>query len=139
MEEGKPMAVTRKTHLEQVRDFMVTFKQEVNDLPTVSDFETRRLRYNLIEEELTELWDAFKNRDLVKIADALVDLEFVVLGGFVAFGLADLHEALFQEVQRSNMTKAWEDGTVHYNTLGKVIKGPNYSPPNLRKILGMED
>ena len=125
-------------HLEQVRRFMIAFDQEVNDIPTVSDHETRQLRYKLIEEELSELWDALKNRDLVKIADGLIDLEYVVLGGLVAFGLADLHEKLFAEVQRSNMTKLGEDGKVHYNQLGKVMKGENYSPPNLRKILGME-
>lgn len=125
-------------HLDQVRRFMVAFDQEVNDLPTVSDHETRQLRYKLIEEELSELWDALKNRDLVKIADGLIDLEYVVLGGMLAFGLGDLHEKLFAEVQRSNMTKLGEDGKVHYNQLGKVMKGENYSPPNLRKILGME-
>ena len=89
-------------HLEQVRRFMIAFDQEVNDIPTVSDHETRQLRYKLIEEELSELWDALKNRDLVKIADGLIDLEYVVLGGLVAFGLADLHEKLFAEVQRTS-------------------------------------
>ena len=127
-----------RTHLQMVRQFMEAFEQEINSLPTVSDHETRQLRYKLIEEELTELWDALKNRDLVKIADALVDLEYVVLGGYLAFGLGDLHEKLFMEVQRSNMTKLGEDGKVHYNQLGKVLKGDNYSPPNLWKILGME-
>lgn len=127
----------QRTHLAMVRQFMEAFGQEINELPSVADFETRQLRYKLIEEELTELYDALKNRDLVGIADALVDLEYVVLGAFHAFGLGAHHEALFREVQRSNMTKLDENGKPVFNNIGKVTKGPHYEAPKLREILGL--
>lgn len=127
----------QRSHLAMVKQFMEAFDQEINELPSVADFETRQLRYKLIEEELTELYDALKNRDLVGIADALVDLEYVVLGAYLAFGLGAHHDRLFAEVQRSNMTKLGEDGKPVYNNIMKVVKGPHYEAPKLREILGL--
>lgn len=125
------------SHLQMVAEFHALYGQPVETTPTISDHERRQLRYNLIREELDELYDALKNRDLVGVADALVDLEYVVLGGYLEFGLGELHSELFAEVQRSNLTKLDENGKPVYNLAGKVIKGPNYSPPRLREILGL--
>ena len=91
------------------------------------------MRLELIAEELGELEEAIANKDLVGIADALTDILYVTYGAGHAFGL-DL-DACFREVQRSNMSKLGEDGKPIYREDGKVLKGPNYSEPDLKKTL----
>ena len=123
----------RATPFELVGDFMEVFGQEVNFEPTLRDQETRDLRIDLISEELEELDLALTNKDIVEVADALTDLLYVVYGAGHAFGI-DLDEC-FTEVHESNMSKLGEDGKPLYREDGKVLKGPNYFPPNLEEIV----
>jgi len=121
------------SNFDKVRDFMKTFGQEVKTEPELPDKETISLRIELIAEELNELYDACEDKDLVAIADALTDILYVTYGAGHAFGL-DL-DSCFREVQRSNMSKLGEDGKPIYREDGKVLKGPNYSEPDLKKTL----
>ena len=121
------------SNFDKVRDFMKTFGQEVKTSPELPDRETAKLRIELIVEELNELIDANEDKDLIGIADALTDILYVTYGAGHAFGI-DL-DSCFREVQRSNMSKLGEDGKPIYREDGKVLKGPNYSEPDLKKTL----
>jgi len=123
------------TNFELAGDFMEAFGQEVYDAPHWPDFSTRELRLELIREEYEELEDAIENRDMVEIADALTDLLYVVYGAGHAFGI-DL-DACYLEVHESNMSKLGEDGRPLKREDGKVMKGPGFFPPNLKKVLEM--
>lgn len=106
--------------------------------PTWPPYAVRSLRYVLMAEELVEFQDAaFRwyagGESLVAVADALADLQYVLDGTALAFGL-DL-QTLVREVHRSNMSKVWPDGAVHKREDGKVIKPPTYSPADLAPIL----
>ena len=124
---------TNVTNFELVGDFMEAFGQQVNIEPTLRDRDTQDLRVELIAEELEELELAISNNDIVEVADALTDLLYVVYGSGHAFGI-DLDEC-FQEVHGSNMSKLGEDGKPIYREDGKVLKGPNYFPPELGDIV----
>mgnify|MGYP001188532953 FL=1 len=100
--------------------------------PALMD-EMNKLRLDLIEEELKELTEAMKNKDLLEVADALTDILYVTYGAGHAFGI-DLDKC-FDEVQNSNMSKLDENGKPIYNESGKVMKGPNYFKPNLTKFV----
>ena len=121
------------TNFKEVGTFMRTFGQEVKTRPDIPDGKTVNLRIELIAEELEELWDACEKKDVTEIADALTDILYVTYGAGHAFGI-DLDKC-FKEVQRSNMSKLGEDGKPIYRDDGKVMKGPNYSEPNLKKVL----
>lgn len=116
-----------------VKNFMETFGQEVKMKPEWPDIETQKLRVELIVEELSELEDANEEQDLVAVADALTDILYVTYGAGHAYGI-DL-DACFKEVQRSNMSKLGEDGEPIYREDGKVLKGPNFSEPDLKSVL----
>ena len=122
-----------ESNFDKVRNFMKAFGQEVKRSPEFPTEETAKLRIDLIVEELNELIDAKEDKDLIGIADALTDILYVTYGAGHAFGI-DLDEC-FREVQRSNMSKLGEDGKPIYREDGKVLKGPNYSEPNLKKTL----
>lgn len=121
------------TNFEKVKLFMQTFGQDVKFRPEFPDLDTQALRYDLIKEELDELYEAMAKKDIVEVADALSDLLYVVYGAGHAFGI-DL-DACFEEVQQSNMSKLGEDGNPIYREDGKVLKGPNFFEPNLKKVL----
>ena len=121
------------TNFNKVGEFMKTFGQEVKNKPSLSTEKINQLRISLIQEELSELKEAMDNKDLLEVADALTDLLYVTYGAGHAFGI-DLDKC-FDEVQNSNMSKLGEDGKPIYNEFGKVMKGPNYSPPDLKKII----
>ena len=122
-----------ESNFDKVRNFMKAFGQEVKRSPEFPTEETAKLRIELIVEELNELIDAKEDKDLIGIADALTDILYVTYGAGHAFGI-DLDEC-FREVQRSNMSKLGEDGKPIYREDGKVLKGPNYSEPDLKKTL----
>ena len=113
--------------------FMKTFGQEVKKKPSFSTDKINKLRLDLIKEELSELTDAMKNKDLLEVADALTDILYVTYGAGHAFGI-DLDKC-FDEVQNSNMSKLDENGKPIYNEHGKVMKGPNYFKPDLSKFV----
>jgi predicted HAD superfamily Cof-like phosphohydrolase len=121
------------TNFELVGDFMEVFGQEIKDEPQIPDWNTCSLRLDLITEEVRELEVALANEDIVDIADALTDILYVVYGAGHSFGI-DL-DACFAEVHRSNMSKLGQDGKPIYREDGKVLKGPDYSDPDLASIL----
>ena len=93
------------------------------------------LRFNLMKEENEEYLEAVQNNDIVEIADALGDMLYILCGTILEHGLQHKIEAVFDEIQRSNMSKLGEDGKPIYREDGKVMKGPNYFKPNFEAIL----
>lgn len=148
--------------LRQVAEFHRTFKHPILDQPQIPSAERCRLRVALIAEELKELEEAIADQDIVEVADALCDIQYVLAGAVLEFGLGEQFKALFDEVQRSNMsktckTKAEAEATMqHYKeTQGvdsymeqagdvflvyrqsdkKTLKSVNYSPADLKSLL----
>ena len=121
------------TNFEKVGLFMKTFGQEVKSKPDFATDKINDLRVNLIVEELDELKVAVKNKDLKETVDALTDILYVTYGAGHAFGVN--LDKCFDEVQKSNMSKLDESGKPIYNDSGKVMKGPKYFKPDLKKFL----
>jgi|TARA_Y100001980_G_C14482588_1_gene260824 predicted HAD superfamily Cof-like phosphohydrolase len=121
------------TNFEKVRLFMTTFGQEVKNKASLSSENINNLRINLIEEELNEFKEAVKKKDLKEAADALTDILYVTYGAGHAFGIN--LDKCFEEVQKSNMSKLGDDGKPIYDEKGKVMKGPKYFKPDLKKFL----
>ena len=112
---------------------MQTFGQEVRTKASFPENKKIDLRLSLIKEELAELEEAIEKKDIKEVADALTDILYVTYGAGHAFGI-DLDKC-FDEVQKSNMSKLPDNGKPIYNDQGKVMKGPNYFKPNLKKFL----
>lgn len=93
------------------------------------------IRLQLIVEETGELAEAWDHQDLTEALDALTDISYVVCGTYLTHGLQDLKVAADEEVHRSNLSKLGEDGKPIFSVAGRVEKGPNYSPPDLRSLL----
>ena len=121
------------TNFDKVGIFMKTFGQDVKNKPSLSTDKINKLRLSLIKEELDELKEAMKNKDLLEVADALTDILYVTYGAGHAFGI-DLDKC-FDEVQNSNMSKLDVNGEPIYNEFGKVMKGPKYFKPDLTKFI----
>ena len=121
------------SNFDDVKTFMQTFGQEVKIKAKFPEEKIVKLRYHLIKEELNELQNAIKTKDLKEIADALTDILYVTYGAGHAYGI-DLDKC-FSEVQRSNMSKLGGDGKPIYNEKGKVMKGPKYFKPNLKQFI----
>lgn len=148
--------------LNQVAEFHKTFKHPIEKEPVIPAEKRCKLRVSLLREELQELEDAIADGDLVEIADALCDIQYVLSGAVLEFGMGDKFRTLFDEVQRSNMSKTCatkeeaEATAVHYRTNkatecyikasgkhwlvfregdNKTLKSINYSPANLKNIL----
>tara|TARA_B110000967_G_C18458126_1_gene351279 strand:+ start:15 stop:386 length:372 start_codon:yes stop_codon:yes gene_type:complete len=121
------------SNFNKVKTFMQTFGQEVKNKPSFSTDKINKLRFDLIKEELDELKVALENKDFLEVADALTDILYVTYGAGHAFGI-DL-DACFNEVQNSNMSKLGDDRKPIYNEAGKVMKGPKYFKPNLKKFI----
>jgi predicted HAD superfamily Cof-like phosphohydrolase len=122
--------------LDRVKIFHETYGLPVKDTPDISDDKTNALRVNLLEEEAQELKDALNAGDMVEVLDALTDIQYVLDGAYLSFGLSHLKEPAFAEVQRSNMSKLGEDGKpLRRESDGKVLMGPNYSAPDLGQFL----
>ena len=121
------------SNFEKVKKFMLTFGQDVKTKPSFPGEKIESLRNSLIEEELSELKEAVKNKDITEVADALTDILYVTYGAGHAYGIN--LDKCFNEVQNSNMSKLGEDEKPIYHESGKVKKGPNYFKPNLKKFL----
>ena len=121
------------SNFNSVKKFMKTFGQEVKEKAEFPSDKITSLRYDLIKEELDEFKDAINKKDIKEVADALTDILYVTYGAGHAFGI-DLDKC-FEEVQNSNMSKLGEDGKPIYNEKGKVMKGPKYFKPDLKKFV----
>ena len=124
-----------KKQLNAVKDFHDTFGLNYNDSPTV-DMEKKiiELRFNLMKEENDEYIEAARNKDIVEVADALGDMLYILCGTIIEHGMSDIIEDVFDEIQKSNMSKLGADGKPIYREDGKVMKGPNYFKPNFSKF-----
>jgi len=127
-----------KKQIKQVEDFHRAFKIPQEQSPTIPAAERCELRFNLLQEELNEFKEAYLANDLVEVADALVDLQYILFGSVLEFGMQDKFTELFDEVQRSNMSKLDDKGEPIYREDGKVLKSANWSPPALKPILEAE-
>lgn len=156
--------MTDPKSLTSVAEFHKTFQHPILDEPQIPSENRCNLRVALIAEELKELEEAIQNKDIVEIADALCDIQYVLSGAILEFGLKDKFNALFEEVQRSNMSKACktEEEAIatqeHYRAKGvesyykevddlylvyregdnKTLKSVNYSPADLKSILNQQ-
>jgi len=111
------------------------FHMPILHIPGMPDMNRVRLREELICEEATEFIQANKDGDIVSAADALIDLLYVTIGAMLEYGLTDIVDDLFNEVQRSNMSKLDETGQPIFRADGKYLKGPRYTEPNLSLII----
>lgn len=130
-----------KDKFKKVLEFNKAFGLVTNEEPTLSEFKETYLRYNLMEEELSEYKEGLsigfhtdKDKGLNEVLDALVDMQYVLDGMIVHHGLQHVFEESYNEVHASNMSKL-EDGKAIYREDGKVLKGKDYFKPNLEKIL----
>lgn len=123
-------------HVNAVKKFHEAFKIPQKENPTVNlSEEIKTLRYNLMKEENEEYLEAARNNDLVEVADALGDMLYILCGTIISHGMQDKIVEVFDEIQRSNMSKLGADGQPIYREDGKVLKGPNYFKPNIARIL----
>jgi len=125
-----------KKQLDAVKQFHTSFKLGVSEVPKDCLGENiNLLRYNLMKEENEEYLEAVHNKDIVEIADALGDMLYILCGTILEHGLQYKIEEVFDEIQRSNMSKLDNNGLPIYREDGKVMKGPNYFKPDFSKIL----
>ncbi len=128
--------VIMQDKINAVKAFHTAFKIGYKDIPTASlGIDKNMLRYKLMREENEEYLEAANNDDLVEVADALGDMLYILCGTIIEHGLQHKIEEVFEEIQRSNMSKLGEDGEPIYREDGKVLKGPNYFKPDIKKIL----
>lgn len=125
-----------KKRIAAVREFHSAFGLGINEDP-VADLgaDKNLLRYNLMKEENEEYLEAAGNNDLTEVADALGDMLYILCGTIIEHGLQHKIEEVFDEIQRSNMSKLNHDGKPIYREDGKVLKGPNYFKPDISSIL----
>ncbi len=122
--------------LNAVKEFHQAFGLGVSETPKGDLGESKNfLRYNLMKEENEEYLEAVQNDDKIEIADALGDMLYILCGTIIEHGLQHKIEEVFDEIQRSNMSKLGEDGKPIYREDGKVMKGPNYFKPDFSLIL----
>jgi predicted HAD superfamily Cof-like phosphohydrolase len=122
--------------INSVKEFHTAFGLGVSEIIKADlGKQINMLRYNLMKEENEEYLEAVQNNDIVEIADALGDMLYILCGTIIEHGLQHKIEEVFEEIQRSNMSKLGEDGKPIYREDGKVMKGPNYFKPNFEEIL----
>ncbi len=125
-----------KKYTDAVHEFHTAFGLGIKNEPTANIGEARNLlRFNLMKEENEEYFEAANNNDLVEVADALGDMLYILAGTIIEHGMQYKIAEVFDEIQRSNMSKLGEDGKPIYREDGKVLKGPNYFKPNIKEIL----
>lgn len=125
-----------KHQLLAVKQFHESFGLGIKEVPTENlGVAKNLLRYKLMREENEEYLEAANNQDLVEIADALGDMLYILCGTILEHGLQYKIEEVFDEIQKSNMSKLGADGKPIYREDGKVLKGPNYFKPNISEII----
>ena len=118
-----------------VREFHNSFSHPVLNNPSLIKSDRFKLRFDLMKEENEEYLEANKNNDLVEVADALGDMLYILCGTILEHGMQYKIDEVFNEIQRSNMSKLGEDGKPIYREDGKILKGKNYSKPDIKSIL----
>ncbi len=122
--------------IEAVTLFHQAYGLGIENKPTaILNEATTTLRFNLMKEENEEYLEAAKEGNLLEVGDALGDMLYILCGTIISHGFQEKMEAIFDEIQRSNMSKLGEDGKPIYRDDGKVLKGPNYFKPNLKAII----
>ena len=122
--------------LESVAKFHNSFGIDSKEVPTVKiSKETIMLRYNLMKEENEEYFEAANNKDMIEVADALGDMLYILCGTILSHGMQYKISEVFEEIQKSNMSKLGKDGKPIYREDGKVLKGPSYFKPDIKSIL----
>ena len=125
-----------KHQIEAVKIFHEIYKLSYKENTTTEiGLDKIKLRFNLMAEENQEYLQAAKNNDLVEVADALGDMLYILCGTIIEHGMQDKIEEIFDEIQKSNLSKLGEDGKPIYRNDGKVMKGPNYFKPDISKVL----
>jgi predicted HAD superfamily Cof-like phosphohydrolase len=126
-----------KEQLKAVEDFHNKFLQELGTEPRLLTDSESRLRFTLMAEENVEYLEACEDSNIVGIADALGDQLYILCGTILKHGMQHKIEEVFNEIQRSNMSKLGADGKPVFREDGKILKGPNYTKPNIAPILGL--
>ncbi len=125
-----------KHNIDAVKAFHTAFKIGYRDKPKANlGLDKNTLRFNLMKEENEEYLEAANANDLVEVADALGDMLYILCGTIIEHGMQHKIEEVFDEIQRSNMSKLGNDGNPIYRDDGKVLKGPNYFKPDIKQIL----
>lgn len=125
-----------KRKLAAVEQFHQAFGLGVSQKPRPDlGVATNQLRFTLMAEENEEYLEAANKGDMVEVADALGDMLYILCGTILEHGMQHKIEAVFEEIQRSNMSKLGADGTPIYREDGKVLKGPSYFKPDIKAIL----
>lgn len=125
-----------KNKIEAVAQFHHSFGLGVEHEPKANLGSAKnQLRFNLMDEENKEYYEAAENNDLVEVADALGDMLYILCGTILEHGMQHIIEEVFEEIQRSNMSKLGANGQPIYREDGKVLKGPDYFKPNIKSIL----
>ena len=125
-----------KEQLKMVNDFHKSFRiKSISRIEEEGFLEQALLRYTLMREENEEYLEAAKNGSEIEIADALGDMLYILCGTILNHGMESILEAVFSEIHRSNMSKLDIDGNPIYREDGKVLKGLNYSAPQLEAIV----
>ena len=128
--------IKMKNKIKAVKEFHNSFGLGVSENMIADLGEAKNnLRFNLMDEENKEYLEAAQNNDLVEVADALGDMLYILCGTILEHGMQYKIEEVFNEIQRSNMSKLGVDGKPIYREDGKVLKGPNYFKPNIETIL----
>lgn len=125
-----------KKRIAAVHEFHSAFGLGINNKPVADLGEAKNLlRFNLMKEENEEYLEAANNNDLTEVADALGDMLYILCGTIIEHGMQYKIEEVFDEIQRSNMSKLGSDGKPVLREDGKVLKGPHYFKPDIKKIL----
>lgn len=126
-----------KSTLKMVKEWHEEFDVGISEWPNVKDEELNDLRLKLLEEEIKELREALEEGDEVEALDALTDIQYILDGTYLTLGFWAVKREAFKEVHKSNMSKKDEDGMPIKRDDGKILKGPNFEPPELQKYVGM--
>ena len=125
-----------QNQLKSVKKFHKAFGVKISNKPTLKlSKHILKLRHSLMQEENNEYLKAVEEKNLIEVADALGDMLYILCGTILTHGFQNLIEDIFDEIQSSNMSKLGDDGKPIYRNDGKVLKGPNYKKPNIKKII----
>ena len=124
-----------KEQIKAVEEFHTAFKQDYHSFPMLIFEEEAKLRHRLLQEENDEYLNAAKEGNMFEIADALGDQLYILYGTIIKHGMQHIIVDIFNEIHRSNMSKLGPDGEPILREDGKIMKGPNYTKPDILSIM----